>query len=406
MSAGESTRTFGRYEVLAEIGKGAMGVVYKARDPMLNRLVAVKTIHMDLDPGQGEDYKNRFFQEARAAGGLNHPNIITIYDVGANDDIAYMAMELLEGHELRQITSTGKAPPLNEIISIVSGVARGLAYAQDHGVVHRDIKPANIMILGDGRVKIMDFGIARMRASEVRTQTGMVLGSPRYMSPEQSLGKPVDTRSDIFSLGVVLYELLTGRPPFNGTDASAIRHQTLNHQPPAPSTLNPSIPEMLDFIVAKMLAKSPEDRYAHATELADDLQASLQASASAPSTPKPAAKLDDTALEAAADVEHFEVGLDEENAAVTQGLSRAFDSGSATQRLVAGADPEKSIDEYIDTQRRRAAQAQPAVASHTATSPLGETTLPLAGGWDTRQKIVFAVIITVALAAAYFIAFH
>jgi eukaryotic-like serine/threonine-protein kinase len=269
-------KTLGRYEILGEIGKGAMGVVYRARDPMLDRTVAIKTVNMSLDPVEMEEYEARFLQEAKAAGGLNHPNIVTIYDIGKSGNVAFMAMELLEGRELRALASPSTPLAPARAVEIAAQVAEGLAYAHQHGVVHRDVKPANIMILQNGMAKITDFGIARMRVAEVLTQTGVVLGSPRYMSPEQVAGKRADPRSDVFSLGVILYEMLTGRPPFTGDDVSSIMFQILNLVPPPPSTVNPAIPAVLDFIVAKALAKPADDRYPDAAEFARDLRDSLK----------------------------------------------------------------------------------------------------------------------------------
>ncbi|MGH8747941.1 MAG: serine/threonine-protein kinase, partial [Burkholderiales bacterium] len=207
----------GRYRVLGELGRGAMGVVYRAEDPMLNRTVAIKTILLSSDPVVRAEYEARFRQEAKAAGGLNHPNLITIYDVGREGDMAYMAMELLEGVELRGMMKAGRLE-LPFVLEILAQVADGLAFAHERGVVHRDVKPGNIMIVGERRAKVMDFGVARMRASDIETQVGAVLGSPKYMSPEQVSGAPIDGRSDVFSLGVMLYELATGAPPFSAPD--------------------------------------------------------------------------------------------------------------------------------------------------------------------------------------------
>ncbi len=263
----------GRYAILSELGRGAMGVVYKASDTVLERIVAVKTVNMALEKDGAERYEARFYQEARAAGSLNHPAIVTVYDVGKEGDIAYMAMELIEGVELRSLTGDGRALPVSQALSIAAQVAEGLAYAHQHGVVHRDIKPANIMILADGAVKITDFGIARMRTgADELTQTGMMLGSPKYMSPEQVIGKRADQRSDIFSLGVILYEMLTGAAPFNGENVTALMYQIVNFAPPAPSAVNPAVPVLIDYIVAKMLAKPLEERYADAQALARDLR--------------------------------------------------------------------------------------------------------------------------------------
>ncbi len=264
-------QNIGRYEIISEIGQGAMGVVYRALDPLLERTVAIKTISLDLSKDEFEAFEQRFYREASSAGRLNHPNIVTIHDVGNSDNVAYMAMEFLEGVELRDIMDAGAHLDLDRIVEIVSQVADGLAYAHEHGVVHRDIKPSNIMILKNGVAKITDFGIALIPSSS-RTMAGMVLGSPKYMSPEQVVGQDVDRRSDIFSLGVMLYEMLTGTPPFSGENISAIMYRILNEMPLAPVTLKPELPEIFNFIVAKALAKHPDDRYQSAEEMADDLR--------------------------------------------------------------------------------------------------------------------------------------
>jgi len=262
----------GRYVIQSELGRGAMGVVYKATDSVLQRTVAVKTVNMALESTGIGNYEARFYQEARAAGSLNHANIVTVYDVGKAGDIAYMAMEFIEGVELRTMIGEGRSLPVAQAISIGAQVAEGLGYAHQHGVVHRDIKPANIMVVANGPVKITDFGIARMRASGELTQTGMMLGSPKYMSPEQVIGKRADYRSDIFSLGIILYEMLCGNVPFNGENVTALMYQIVNFAPPAPSAVNHAVPELLDYIVAKMLAKPLEERYQGAQELAQDLR--------------------------------------------------------------------------------------------------------------------------------------
>ncbi len=261
-----------RYEIISEIGRGAMGVVYKALDTVLERTVAIKTINMVVE-GEGiGHYEARFYHEARAAGGLNHPNIVTIYDIGKSGDIAYMAMEFIEGQELRIMLAGGRPLPVAQAVSIAAQVSEGLSFAHDRGIVHRDIKPANIMVVADKPVKITDFGIARMRASTELTQAGTMLGSPKYMSPEQALGKRADHRSDLFSLGVILYEMLVGTAPFKGENVNAIMYQIVNFAPPAPSVLNQTVPQILDYIVARMLAKSTEDRYQSASEAARDLR--------------------------------------------------------------------------------------------------------------------------------------
>jgi serine/threonine protein kinase len=263
----------GRYEIQSELGQGAMGVVYKAVDPLIGRTVAIKTINLNLSGDELADFEERFNREAKSAGRLNHPNIVTIYDVGRADHIAFMAMEYLEGRELKEIIASGEVLQPDRVAEIIAQVADALAFAHDHGIVHRDIKPANIMVLRNGSVKITDFGIAKM-ASGSRTQVGIILGSPKYMSPEQVTGKLVDGRSDIFSLGAVLYELLTGKPAVGGGDSTltTIMYQVLNEIPAPPAGVNPSIPAAFDYIVARALAKAPENRYQSAREMANDLR--------------------------------------------------------------------------------------------------------------------------------------
>lgn len=263
----------GRYEILSEIGQGAMGVVYKAVDPLIDRTVAIKAINLNLSKDELADFEERFDREAKSAGRLNHPNIVTIYDVGRADQVAFMAMEYLEGRELKEIIASGEVLQPDRIAEIIAQIADALAFAHDHGIVHRDIKPANIMVLRNGSVKITDFGIAKM-SSGSRTQIGIILGSPKYMSPEQVAGKPVDGRSDIFSLGAVLYELLTGRPAFGGEGSTltSIMYQVLNEMPASPTDVNPAIPVAFNYIVARAMAKEPENRYQSAQEMANDVR--------------------------------------------------------------------------------------------------------------------------------------
>jgi eukaryotic-like serine/threonine-protein kinase len=279
--AGNTLTQLGRYRILGELGHGAMGIVYKAEDPLLGRVVAIKTITLVTDAAERIEYEARFFQEAKAAGGLNHPNLITIHDVGREGDIAYMAMELLDGVELREVMARGPVP-LRLALDLAAQTAEGLAFAHERGVVHRDIKPGNIMIVRGRHAKIMDFGIARMRASDVKTQTGAILGSPKYMSPEQVAGKRVDHHADIFSLGVVLYELAAGTPPFTAPNMAQLMQQISVATPRPPSAANPSLPAMLDLIVARALEKEPDARYQSAAEMAADLRACL---AEFPETP-------------------------------------------------------------------------------------------------------------------------
>lgn len=271
MALNTNSEKLGRYEILSELGQGAMGVVYKANDPMLDRTVAVKTIKFDQTSADCAKFEERFYREAKSAGRLNHPNIVTIYDVGKSDNTAYIAMELLEGHQLKDILDVQTALPIDKIVDIAAQIADGLAYAHKNGIIHRDIKPANIMLVHGDRVKITDFGIARMSTSS-GTLAGTVIGSPRYMAPEQVIGKPVDARADVFSLGVVLYELLTGESPFDGDNINTTMYRIVNEAPIPPKTVNPRLPEIFDYIVAKALAKHPDERYQSAKELASDLR--------------------------------------------------------------------------------------------------------------------------------------
>jgi serine/threonine-protein kinase len=339
----------GRYLIDSEIGRGAMGVVFKATDSVLQRTVAVKTVNMALEKDHADKYEQRFYQEARAAGGLNHPNIVTVYDAGKAGDVVYMAMEYIQGVELRTLFVEGQAMGVPQALAIAAQVAEGLGYAHQQGVVHRDIKPANIMVTADGPVKITDFGIARMRASADLTQTGVMLGSPKYMSPEQVIGKRADHRSDIFSLGVILYEMLTGAAPFSGENVTALMYQIVNFAPPAPSTVNPQVPEMLDFVVAKMLAKPLEDRYQDAREVARDLRECERSLASPPAGPgsaRPAGlasgthpEMMTTQQKAVMLAQTFNRTRQRDNhpdqtaEALARGVSNSFDSNEATQRL-------------------------------------------------------------------------
>ena len=345
-------KQLGRYEVLGELGQGAMGVVYKARDPLIDRVVAIKTINLGLAMDEKEEYEGRFYQEAKAAGRLNHPNIVTIYDVGRSGDVAYIAMEFLEGRELRDVLKEGTLLPVVQVLNIVAQVAQGLAYAHEHDIIHRDVKPSNIMVIRDGNVKITDFGIARMASSSVRTQTGMVLGSPKYMSPEQVMGKNIDQRSDIFSLGVMLYEMLTGQAPFDGENVNAIMYQTLNAITPPPSTLNPSVPEMVNFIVAKALAKGVEDRYQNAKDFAVDLRTCCD------TMPRSGQQVDISKAPGGGEKRlpdtieitgRMGTGEEEGKSASYAGLSKAFDSSVATMRLAALTATSEDVDELSKT---------------------------------------------------------
>ena len=265
----------GRYEVEKELGKGAMGVVYLGRDPKINRVVAIKTMALsqEFDAEELDEVKERFFREAETAGRLNHPNIVTIYDAGEEHDLAYIAMEFLKGKDLTEFTKKDKLLPLPKVIDIVIKAADALDYAHAQNVVHRDIKPANIMYeVENGNVKLTDFGIARITDAS-KTKTGMVLGTPSYMSPEQIAGKKVDGRSDLFSLGVMLYQLCTGSLPFTGDSMATLMFKIANEPYPDPLSRRPDLPPELKPIIDKALQKSPDDRYSRGAEMVRDLRA-------------------------------------------------------------------------------------------------------------------------------------
>lgn len=270
---GGSPATLGRYKVLKEIGRGAMGVVYLGKDPTIQRFVAIKTMRLDMidDEDKLQEVKARFFREAESAGRLSHPNIVTIYDAGEEHDLGYIAMEMLEGTTLKQWSRKPNLLPLDRVIPTLATVAEALDYAHQHGVIHRDIKPANIMLTKDQIVKVMDFGIAKM-ASSSRTQTDMVLGTPTYMSPEQIAGKKVDGRTDIFSLGVVMFELLTGRPPFTADNVSALLFAIAHTPSPSLATFRSDLPPIAQQVLDRALQKDPVQRYRRAGEFAHALR--------------------------------------------------------------------------------------------------------------------------------------
>src|SRR6476619_7518225 len=351
--------TLGRYKIVSEIGQGAMGVVYKAVDPIIDRTVAIKTINLNLSRQELEEYEARFQQEIKAAGRLNHPNIVTIYDVGKTESCAYMAMEFLEGKELKDLIASGNRPSADRVVDIIAQVADGLWFAHQQDIVHRDVKPSNIMVRKGGIAKITDFGIARLPNSAVKTMTGLILGSPRYMSPEQVIGKTIDARSDIFSLGVVLYEALTGVAPFDGDNVNAIMYATVNTTPPPPSQHNRAVPPMLDLIVAKAMAKLLEDRYQSIKEFGDDLRevrrqmdssrpaAALKAMTAPParSAPTPRAHEDTIPI----------IDAKAEEEAKPLSLAKTFDSFDATMRLMAQTGEIDEFKDYItQTQKMRA----------------------------------------------------
>ncbi len=264
---------FGRYEVVEEIGRGAMGVVYKARDPKIDRWVALKTIRFSdgLSPATRQEFLQRFYREAQTAGKLSHPGIVTIYDVGEEGETPFIAMEYVDGRTLEDLLLERGRLGWQEGVLIVGQVAEALAYAHAHGIVHRDIKPANILLTREGRVKVTDFGIAKVAASQL-TLDRPFLGTPSYMAPEQILGNPVDGRTDLFALGVVLYQLLAGVKPFSGEDITTIGYKIVHENPRPLATFPLDLPPGLDRFLAKALAKDPEGRFQTAGEFAEALQ--------------------------------------------------------------------------------------------------------------------------------------
>ncbi len=265
--------TLGRYEIIRQLGKGAMGVVYLGQDPRINRTTAIKTFRLTegLNAEQASRMKEQFFREAESAGTLSHPHIVTIYDAGEEQELAYIAMEYLEGTSFETFVSKNSMLSIRKVILYAADIAAALDYAHQKGVIHRDIKPANVMLLKNDTVKITDFGIARINAAS-QTQTGVVKGTPSYMSPEQFSGKKADGRSDIFSLGAMIFQLLTGELPFVGDSLPALMHHIMNEPHANPKTINPKIPEALVLIVNKALEKDVEKRYQRAGQMSDHLR--------------------------------------------------------------------------------------------------------------------------------------
>ncbi|GAC1701103.1 MAG: hypothetical protein NVS9B4_03810 [Candidatus Acidiferrum sp.] len=264
----------GRYEIVGELGRGAMGVVYKAVDPVIGRPVAVKTIRLS-EEGTGlsrPELLARFQTEARAAGLLTHPNIVVVFDAGEEDGLYYITMELVEGKSLQALIDGGQGFPLPRILRIMDQTCNALQFAHERNVVHRDIKPANLMLTADDTVKVTDFGTAKILQFGTMQQTAHVMGTPSYMSPEQVKGRAVDGRSDIFSLGVLLYEILTGEKPFPGQSITTVIYKIVNEEPVPPQQLNSSIHPGISGIVMKALVKDPDARYQSCREMLDDLK--------------------------------------------------------------------------------------------------------------------------------------
>jgi serine/threonine protein kinase len=271
-----------KYENLKQIGQGAMGTVYEGFDPVIGRRVAIKTLRTEVfDPSQLPEVLERFKREAQSAGRLSHPHIVTIFDYGEENGTSYIVMEFMSGKDLGVLLKRGVRFPLDEIVRIMTQFLGALAVAHQNGVVHRDLKPANMFLLDDGSLKVVDFGIAHVEASEL-TRTGANIGTPAYMSPEQVLGLPVDQRSDLFSVGVVLYQLLTGDRPFTGS-AHSINQKILLQEPLAPTSLNPMLSAPWDAVITRALAKKPAARFQSARQFVEAIKLALDSEHSAAS---------------------------------------------------------------------------------------------------------------------------
>jgi serine/threonine-protein kinase len=268
----------GRYKIVRELGRGAMGVVYLATDPTIGRSVAIKTIRLGevSNPTERARMRERLFREARSAGVLSHPGIVTIYDMEYQDDMAFIAMEYVNGPTLDQILSGSPLPP-DRLFSILGQTAVALDYAHQKGIVHRDIKPANIMVTEDGAAKITDFGIAKVNTSEHFTKTGAIVGTPHYMAPEQVQGLAVDGRADQFSLAVIAFEMLTGEKPFTGEQLTTVVYKIVAEEPAAPHRLNATLNQHITNVLRRALAKKPEARYPNCQRFVDTLEAACNA---------------------------------------------------------------------------------------------------------------------------------
>jgi len=337
--------TIGKYEIRRELGRGAMGIVYEGYDPMIKRIVALKTIRADQLAGENaESVIARFRREAQAAGRLNHPNIVSIYDIGEEGGTWYIAMEFVQGRELKSYFEANErfSPP--DIVRIMTQMLDALGYSHKLGVIHRDIKPANVILLDGGGVKVADFGIAHIESSNM-TQAGTVMGTPSYMSPEQIMGLPIDGRSDLFSAGVILYQFLTGERPFSGS-ATATMHKVLEEDPLPPSRFNVQVPGAMDAVVRKALAKRPDERYQNADEFAAALRAAAE------KQPAPAA--DATAL------------------AAPEATLLAPKDATRTQRIApAGAPSSTPVDEDIAAPSKKPQTTAIAIVAAVAVLALG-----------------------------------
>jgi serine/threonine protein kinase len=350
---------FGRYEILDKLGEGAMGVVYRARDTALGRVVALKMLSQEL--GAEEELHQRFLREAEAVGLLSHPNIVTVYDMGEAAGQLYMSMELLEGEDLRFLIEKRVPIPVADRVRILIQICEGVEYAHSKGVVHRDIKPANILVTTSARVKILDFGLARVITRAAITRRGVILGTPDYMSPEQAMGKPVDRRSDVFSAGSVFYEFLTMEKPFKAKTLHGVLYQIVSEEPDSILTLVPEVPMRLAAVVHRMLHKSPDKRYATLGDVRSDLleiHAALRRSRSHSAGPRPVPTSSDA----------VRVRVREH---VTQGRAHleAGRLGNAMAEMENAASLDPECDEALDILWRAGQRLRGASAERVAPGP-------------------------------------
>jgi serine/threonine-protein kinase len=351
--ANSSPQKIGRYEIVGELGKGAMGIVYKALDPMIGRTVAMKTMRVDVHGMEADEMLKRFQNEARAAGVLQHPNIVTIYDAGEQDGLFYIAMEFIEGVTLHSLILQNRVLPVEQVIDYSRQICAGLDQAHAHGVIHRDVKPANIMIMPDGLVKIMDFGIAK--AGGGLTSAGQVLGTPNYMSPEQVKGRTLDGRSDLFSFGVMLYEMVTGEKPFTGQNVTTIIYKIVNENPIAPRELDVTIHPGLSAVIAKSLSKNPDERYQKGADLVKDL-ANYKSFGSGEASGKMSAA--PAAADLDANASDKTVVFDSGSMAKASSGSMAAAPAAAAAAAAAAPSPAiKAIDSTVDLAKRKVAPA-------------------------------------------------